>query len=89
VAFNATVNKKSTTFAQHRDITTLTFAGPGQLRCDGRRRKACRSATAKIDKANEPYGDDRESSHFRDQFQKLFALGNPAHLLCQSLARAR
>ena len=26
VAFNATVNKKSTTFAQHRDITMLAFA---------------------------------------------------------------
>jgi hypothetical protein len=26
VAFDATVNKKNTTFAQHRDITALAFA---------------------------------------------------------------
>ena len=89
VTFDAAGNKKATTFLQRRDVSTLTGIRPRQFSRDRRRCKTCDPATAKIDKANDCGGEDRELSHFRGQFQKLSVLENPARALYWSPARER
>lgn len=63
VTFDAAGNKKATTFLQRRDVSTLTGIRPRQFSCDRRRCKTRGPATAKIDKANDCGGEDRELSH--------------------------
>ena len=83
VAFDAAMDEKRAAFTQHREIDMLSLSRARHLRSN-RRHVVDRFATEQ--QASED-DEDQHLLHLRDLFQKLCAVGNPARLPYQSLAR--